>query len=52
MNHIASECSTSMDLPEDYEPCGTCNFDHSYEYAEAREVHLQLEKETDLPEKF
>ena len=29
------------DLPEDYEPCGDCGFDHSYEPYEADQVHRQ-----------
>lgn len=27
-------------LPDDYEPCGCCSFDHNYEVEEAREWHL------------
>ncbi len=26
-------------VPEDYEACGTCGFDHSYEYLEASRAH-------------
>lgn len=26
-------------LPDDYEECGYCNCDHSYEYAEAKKWH-------------
>jgi hypothetical protein len=26
-------------LPEDYEPCGECGFDHGYEYEEALKWH-------------
>ena len=26
-------------LPKDYEPCGDCGFDHSYEYSEAYAWH-------------
>lgn len=27
------------DLPEDYEPCGVCGFDHGYEPAESAECN-------------
>lgn len=27
--------------PEDYEECGDCGFDHSYEPEEARRFHLE-----------
>jgi hypothetical protein len=26
---------------DDYEACGDCGFDHSYEYAEAKQWHLE-----------
>lgn len=26
-------------LPDDYEPCGDCGYDHSYEYTEAQKWH-------------
>ena len=26
-------------VPSDYEPCGYCGFDHSYEYAQALAWH-------------
>jgi uncharacterized membrane protein YgaE (UPF0421/DUF939 family) len=31
----------SQELPSDYEPCGECNFDHSYEYEEAHKWHKE-----------
>ena len=27
-------------LPEDYEPCGECGFDHDYEFEAAKKCHL------------
>lgn len=32
-----------MELPDDYEECGTCGFDHEYASREARMEHLRLE---------
>jgi hypothetical protein len=29
------------DMPEDYEACGHCGFDHEYEYREAKQYHLK-----------
>lgn len=29
------------DLPSDYEPCGQCGFDHSYEYPQAHDWHTE-----------
>jgi hypothetical protein len=29
-------------LPGDYEQCGTCGFDHAYEYEEAVQAHNQM----------
>lgn len=36
-------------LPDDYEQCGECGFDHSYEWNEANKAHalLQCEQEKD-----
>lgn len=31
------------ELPSDYESCGDCGYDHSYEYEEAYKVHMKLE---------
>jgi hypothetical protein len=28
-----------LPLPEDYEPCGECGYDHAYEYTEAWKAH-------------
>ena len=28
-------------LPEDYEPCGECGFDHNYEYESAYKWHSE-----------
>lgn len=33
------------DLPEDYEPCGDCGFDHGYEQAESIQAHERLDAE-------
>lgn len=30
----------SDELPEDYEPCGYCGYDHAYEYEEAYLWHI------------
>lgn len=35
----------SAGFPTDYEPCGVCGFDHSYEQAEAVKAHEKLESE-------
>jgi DNA modification methylase len=32
-------------LPDDYEPCGTCGFDHEYEPEAAQKKHIELEEE-------
>lgn len=29
------------DMPEDYEQCGYCGFDHEYEYADAKRWHSE-----------
>jgi hypothetical protein len=34
------ECA--MELPADYEACGTCGFDHMYEWEQAQAAHKQL----------
>lgn len=30
-----------MILPDDYEECGDCGFDHSYEYPHAHKWHIE-----------
>lgn len=36
-----SKIKTEIILPADYETCGQCGFDHSYEYREAHEWHMK-----------
>ena len=38
------EDPTRHDLPADYEPCGECGFDHSYEQEEAVKSHAAHEE--------
>lgn len=38
----------NCDMPADYEQCGDCGFDHSYEYGHAHVAHQSL-KEEDRP---
>jgi len=33
------------ELPNDYESCGECGYDHSYEYEEAHTIHMKIERE-------
>jgi hypothetical protein len=33
--------AVSQDLPSDYESCGECNFDHTYEPAESHKWHKE-----------
>jgi hypothetical protein len=35
----------TMNLPIDYEPCGTCGFDHSYEPTDSAKEHVKLFRE-------
>jgi hypothetical protein len=32
------------DVPEDYESCGACGYDHAYESAEAARAHAEMER--------
>lgn len=34
-------CGTAKELPEDYEPCGYCGFDHEYEPNESHSWHAE-----------
>lgn len=34
-----------QDLPTDYEACGSCGYDHDYEYEEASKWHTENDKE-------
>lgn len=36
---IAEAKRQGLKLPDDYEACGDCGYDHSYEYNEARIWH-------------
>lgn len=42
----AGDCSHcgAPPMPEDYETCGECGFDHDYEYVEAYRWHEEEEK--------
>lgn len=33
------------DLPSDWEPCAECGCDHSYEFEEARAIHMQNDQQ-------
>jgi RecJ-like exonuclease len=33
----------TLPVPDDYEECGECGYDHSYEYYEALLIHQDLE---------
>jgi hypothetical protein len=35
------------ELPSDYEPCGECGFDHSYEQADAIAAHWFIDNQED-----
>jgi len=37
--------SEAKDLPEDYEECGECGYDHAYEPEEAKKAHEKLKNE-------
>lgn len=37
--HWEGDIPEQDDLPEDYEPCGDCGFDHGYEQDEAVRAH-------------
>lgn len=39
------------DLPPDYEECGTCGFDHEYEYPLAKIVHDEIDSLPDTKTK-
>lgn len=42
----------AIPVPEDYEACGTCGFDHSYEWLEAHKAHEKLAKEESAKEEL
>lgn len=39
------EMEELLSVPHDYEPCGDCGYDHSYEQQEAYNWHSQNEEE-------
>lgn len=41
-------CEQEETLLPDYEICGYCGFDHSYEYTEAHKWHTNQEKGTTI----
>lgn len=43
--HHMSEDDKKENMPSDYEQCGECGFDHSYEYPEASKWHKEHDKE-------
>ena len=43
-NHVL----VSMYVPEDYEACGECGFDHSYEWQEAHNWHKTHDPNNEL----
>jgi hypothetical protein len=44
--HLGTNTYLSFDLPEDYEECGTCGYDHDYSPFEANASHLREEQES------
>lgn len=34
----------TIEVAPDYEPCGECGYDHSYEQEEAKKAHEQSER--------
>jgi hypothetical protein len=39
----STACDHDDELPDDYEQCGTCGYDHGYEQAEAQAAHRAME---------
>lgn len=44
---IESMANRNEPLPDDYEPCGECGYDHSYEYVPASYWHAGYPDEAD-----
>jgi hypothetical protein len=39
--NLEADLKAVADLPEDYEPCGDCGYDHDYEYEQAHSWHTK-----------